>query len=458
MKKKPNSNSPSKDKKASLEIDEAMQTKEDLRKKADRLGLIARVGQKTTAILELDELLNQAVKLISDTFDYYNVIIFLVDGNEIVLRATTLASIRQLEGKLRLRIGVQGITGWVAEKGQPLLIPDVTKDSRYYFVPEEKNTKSEIAVPIKLKENVIGVLDAQSGKPDAFSQADIYTLQTLADQLAVAIENARLYEQASQEIAERKKAEKALRKSEEKYRTLVEHLPLGVYRTSPDGKIIESNQTLIDLLGCESLSALSNTHVDDFYTKKKYRTGLLKKIDASGTYFTEFELRRKDNKDIWVRDYSRAVTGKDGKVIHYDGILADITERKTAEKKLKQALLELERSNVELQQFAYVASHDLQEPLRMVASFVKLLEERYKGKLDEDADEFIAFAVEGAIRMQKLINDLLSYSRVGTQGKSFEPTDCKALIDQVISNLKVSIEETHAQITYNNLQIGRAHV
>jgi ABC-type sugar transport system substrate-binding protein/nitrogen-specific signal transduction histidine kinase len=130
---------------------------------------------------------------------------------------------------------------------------------------------------------------------------------------------------------------------------------------------------------------------------------------------------------------------------------AEITERKRAEEALARQAQELARSNGELEQFAYVASHDLQEPLRMVKSYIQLIERRYKGQLDSDADEFIAFAVDGAERMRILIDDLLTYSRVTTHGKSFESTNCATVLDHALANLKVVIQESSAVVTHDDL-------
>jgi signal transduction histidine kinase len=129
----------------------------------------------------------------------------------------------------------------------------------------------------------------------------------------------------------------------------------------------------------------------------------------------------------------------------------EIGERRRAEEQLQRHATELEQSNRELQQFAYVASHDLQEPLRMVTSYVQLLERRYRNQLDADASEFIDFAVEGAARMQQLIKGLLAYSRVGTQGKPFEVVDCQVVVDQVLDNLRFAVEDSQATVTHDRL-------
>jgi PAS domain S-box-containing protein len=158
----------------------------------------------------------------------------------------------------------------------------------------------------------------------------------------------------------------------------------------------------------------------------------------------------------WLERYSCPLVNGKGTYFGRIWYFSDITERKGAEEKLRLTLADLERSNKELEQFAYAASHDLQEPLRMVSSYTQLLARRYKGRLDADADEFIAFAVDGANRMQNLIRDLLAYSRVGRRGRQFEPADCGTALDQALANLKAAIEESGAVVTHDPLPTVRA--
>jgi len=153
----------------------------------------------------------------------------------------------------------------------------------------------------------------------------------------------------------------------------------------------------------------------------------------------EEALRRSyDELEIRVRERTAELT-KTNEVLQ-----AEITERKRVEE-------ELRRSNAELEQFAYIASHDLQEPLRMISGFTQLLDRRYRDRLDKNAGEYITYIVDGATRMQTMIEDLLMYSRVGTRGRPFEPTNCEDVFERAVANLKVAIEENNAAVTHDPL-------
>jgi PAS domain S-box-containing protein len=159
--------------------------------------------------------------------------------------------------------------------------------------------------------------------------------------------------------------------------------------------------------------------------------------------------RRKNGSDFPIEIMLSPLESTEGILV--TAAIRDITKRKKAEAHLLQKVEELKRSNGELGQFAYVVSHDLQEPLRMVASYTQLLAKRYKGKLDSDADEFISFAVDGASRMQRLIQDLLVYSRVGTKAQELLDTSSENALQQALINLRGAIEESGAMVTHDSL-------
>jgi signal transduction histidine kinase/HAMP domain-containing protein len=166
-------------------------------RRAEQFRVISEVGRGITSILAVDELLDQMVRLIQEAFNYYHVGFGLIEGDELVARAGA-GHLRDAYQALRLKVGQEGIGGWVAQSGKPLLVPDVSREPRYYVVPQASETRSELCVPLKAKGSVIGVLDVQSDQLDAFDESDLMVLQALANQAAVAIENARLYEQARQ--------------------------------------------------------------------------------------------------------------------------------------------------------------------------------------------------------------------------------------------------------------------
>jgi len=163
----------------------------------------------------------------------------------------------------------------------------------------------------------------------------------------------------------------------------------------------------------------------------------------------ELVARRKDGSEFSIELMLSPLESAEGILV--TAAVRDITARKKAESQLLNKVEELNRSNEELGQFAYIASHDLQEPLRMVASYTQLLSRRYKGKLDADADAFISFAVDGANRMQRLIQDLLSYSRVGTKGQEMLEISCEGALDSALVNLRGAVEASGALVTHDTL-------
>jgi signal transduction histidine kinase/ActR/RegA family two-component response regulator len=178
------------------------------RQRAARLQLLADVGRRTTAILSREELLHSAVRIVMETFDYFMVNIFLVDGRDLLLAAGSRPAIFDRLPEVRMPIDGKGITTWVARHARPLLVPDVRLDERYFYTSDlELIVRSELSVPMVLKGAVIGVLDAQSAEVGAYTDLDVFTLQAVADQLAVAIENARLYDELRRELGHRRRME-----------------------------------------------------------------------------------------------------------------------------------------------------------------------------------------------------------------------------------------------------------
>jgi chemotaxis family two-component system sensor kinase Cph1 len=176
------------------------------------------------------------------------------------------------------------------------------------------------------------------------------------------------------------------------------------------------------------------------------------KVVNTGQMFEDVEEhRRPSGQTIYVHVLKAPVRNARGDIVGTQVIFWDVTARKQAEIALAQANTDLARSNKELEQFAYVASHDLQEPLRMITSYTQLIAKRYNEKLDQNAREFMDFAVAGALRMQRLIHDLLAYSRVGTRGKPPELTDSGDALAAALDNLKLAIEENGAEITYDSM-------
>jgi PAS domain S-box-containing protein len=268
-------------------------------------------------------------------------------------------------------------------------------------------------------------------------------------------ELARINVNLSDEIATRKQIAEALAHERYLVDALLDTIPDHIYFKDEHSRFIRINKAMAQIFKLNSPEEAVGKTDFDFFTAEHAQRAFddEQRILRTGEPFVGREEKETwpDGSVTWVSTTKEPLRDRAGRIIGTFGISRDITARKQAEQALAEKAQELQRSNTELEQFAYVASHDLQEPLRMIASYTQLLGRRYKGKLDSDGDEFISYAVEGATRMQVLINDLLAYSRVGTRGKPFARTDCNEVLARTLANLKISIEETGAKITHDPL-------
>ena len=266
---------------------------------------------------------------------------------------------------------------------------------------------------------------------------------------------------AIRDITVRKDAEKHLAQMEGRYRGLLEAAPDGMVVVNQRGEIVLLNaqsEKQFGYLRNELIGRKVKSIIPEGFAERLIADGTRTAAEALAQHIgTGIELNglRKDGSEFPIEIMLSPLESAEGILV--TAAIRDITTRKEAEANLVQNVKELNRSNEELEQFAYVASHDLQEPLRMVASYTQLLSRRYKGKLDSDADEFIAFAVDGANRMQRLIQDLLTFSRVGKKGQDLLDISSDDALQQAILNLRGAIEDSGALVTHGPLPEVRAN-
>jgi PAS domain S-box-containing protein len=253
-----------------------------------------------------------------------------------------------------------------------------------------------------------------------------------------------------QDITERKRTEIILKEREERLRFLVEQMPAILWSTNGDLKFLSSvgaGLRTLDLLP----NQLNGKSLAEYFKREgsphSVIDGHQRALQGESLTF------QMDWKGRTFEAHVEPLRNQTGEISGTIAVALDITDRKSSEEKLRRTAAELIRSNKELEQFAYVASHDLQEPLRMIASYMELLARRYRSVLDVEADEFITYAVDGAKRMKQQIDDLLAYSRVDRRGSRFESVDCGAVMERVLSNLRLAIQESGASIDVTPLPV-----
>ncbi len=259
----------------------------------------------------------------------------------------------------------------------------------------------------------------------------------------------------STDITARKRAEERVRERGERLNRLVEDLNNIVYRYrfTPTSGFEYISSAAADITGYtpEELYADPNLGFKLVHPDDRHLLEAVEKGDRAPGTLLSLRWVRKDGAIIWIEQQNVPIYDEMGNVVAVEGIARDITERKRGAEELERAMAELARSNAELEQLTCVTSHELQEPLHMVARCVNLLQRRYKDKIDSHTEKIIGYALDGASRMQRLINDLLVYSRVDSEGKDFAPNNCEAIFDRALANLKAMVEESGAVVSHDAL-------
>ncbi|MCD4785514.1 MAG: PAS domain S-box protein [Candidatus Eremiobacteraeota bacterium] len=256
------------------------------------------------------------------------------------------------------------------------------------------------------------------------------------------------------------KRESISRDADEKYLIMFKNAPEGIFQVTPGGKFIMANPAMSAILGYKSprhlMDSVQNVWTQLNVNQDAYESlkNFLDKYEAISGF--EIQLYHRDGRKIWVSKSVRTVRDEDGSIKYYEGFMQDITERKWGEKKLNETLAELEQSNRELEQFAYIASHDLQEPLRKVTAFGDCLKRHSADVLDGKSLNYLNRMQNAAIRMKQLIEGLLKYSRITTRARPLEEVDLNNIVKGILSDLEAHIKKNNAVIEQGELPIVKA--
>ncbi len=236
------------------------------------------------------------------------------------------------------------------------------------------------------------------------------------------------------------------------YRRLVEGLPVGVIVSTLSGEILEANPAFAAMLGLSSPETLTRRTFTEFFAQPSLVSAWRSQVEASRSVGNlDVQLQRADRSRMWVRISSWVVEEGAGGIRQVQSIVEETEEFHAARDELARRSQALSRSNAELEQFAYVVSHDLQQPLGMISSYLELLGDAAGGELDDEARDYFERAVRGAERMQEMVDAVLGYARVDSRGRDFGAIDLNQVVDEVIRDFDATVEATKAAVTRDEL-------
>jgi PAS domain S-box-containing protein len=337
----------------------------------------------------------------------------------------------------------KGLPGRVLESGKPHWIEDVTSDPSFRRADRavEFGLRSALAFPVKAAEETVAVLEFLAPETSLADREFLQVMENVGVQLG--------------QVVRRQRVESALRASEVRFRALAETANDAILTIDDESRIVHCNAAVERIFGHAGDDLLGQSLVILMPERFRplHREGVRRYLETGDSRIIDRTIElvglHRDGYEVPI-ELSLSAWGTEDQT-YFTGIVRDVTARKQAEEVLTEKMQELSRSNAELALFTYVASHDLREPLRTVASNVQLVERRLGDRLDSATRKSIQFALDGVYRMQRLIEDLLAYSRVGTEGREFEIVESTTLFDEARDNLRATIDAEGGEVTRDEL-------
>jgi PAS domain S-box-containing protein len=414
-------------------------------------SMITELGQEAVARFNMSDLMEKTVTMLARglNVEYVRVMEFLPEEDCLLVKAG-VGWREGVIGLAKVSAGKETQAGYSLLSGQPVIIDDLSTETRFSSpLLADYPIVSGINVVIPGHAQPWGILSLHSSQQRVFTSDDLYFVQSVANILAAALERARL--------------DIMLEAEHQRLANILATVPGIIWENQhldeqTEMKLVFISGYVETMLGYTVEEALAEPH---FWFKIFHPDDAEKTADAfykvrrsRGSGVVNFRAVHKNGEILFIQALMTTIL-QDGKPTGKRGVMMDVSERQQLMDAQSHYMALLQRSNEELRQFAYVASHDLQEPLRMVASYLQLLEMRYADQLDETAHEFIAYAVNGAVRMKELLTALLDYSRVDREEKSFESFDSGTALNTALANLSLQIEESSVQITHDELPVIR---
>jgi PAS domain S-box-containing protein len=430
-----------------LAVDNARLYEETARVR-DRLAFLVEASELLSQTLDIDITLGRLADLsVPRLADWCRAYVVEPDGelNLVAIRhadRSRVALAEEMQRRYPVCAGDPEGAARVIRTGEPRLLSDVTdealvgaaKDAEHLRMLREHGLRSALMVPIPGREGPLGAIvltTAESGR--RLAEDDLNLAEELARRAGSAIENARLHAAVAEAAA----------RSEEALGLLIDGVrDYAIVRLDPEGNVESWNKGAERIEGYSAHDIVGN-HFSTFYTPEDIARGHpereLEVAARDGRYEEEGWRVRRDGSRFWANVIITALRTEDGQLRGYAKVTRDMTARKQAEQ-------ELRRSNEELERYAYVASHDLSEPLRAIGGFAALLRRRYSEKLGDEGDGFIDAITEGVVRMKALIDDLLAFSRLGSSARDSEPVAIEAVVEESVRALASAIADVGGQV------------